>query len=133
LLFFFPIFTHISAEENVINFITDIKAWYSFFYYYLFCQTTVWYKLEKYDTQIGLFSIIHSWSFSCEITAFIGGNCVLCCFISENHKKTDKNTSIFVISLILFVILLILFVNSLLKQQNTQLPAMKAVISHENF
>jgi hypothetical protein len=21
---------------------------------------------------------------------------VLCCFISENHKKTDKNTSIFV-------------------------------------
>jgi hypothetical protein len=28
---------------------------------------------------------------------------------------------------------LILFVNSLLKQQSTQLPAMEAVISHENF
>jgi hypothetical protein len=29
----------------------------------------------------------------------------------------------------LFVILLIFFVNSLLKQQSTQLPAMKAVIT----
>jgi hypothetical protein len=31
------------------------------------------------------------------------------------------------------VILLIFFVNLLLKQQSTQLPHMKAVISHENF
>jgi hypothetical protein len=30
------------------------------------------------------------------------------------------------------VILFILFVNSLFKQQNTQLPTMKAVISHQN-
>jgi hypothetical protein len=47
--------------------------------------------------------------------------------------KTDKNTIIFVISLVLFVILLILFVISLLKQQSTHLPAMKVVISPENF
>jgi hypothetical protein len=33
----------------------------------------------------------------------------------------------------LFVILLILFVNSLLKQQSTQLLAMKAVISHKKI
>jgi hypothetical protein len=65
---------------------------------------------------------------------------VLCCFNSEFTKKinnitnkTDKNANIFVILLVLFEILLILFVNLLLKQQNTQLPAMKAVISHENF
>jgi hypothetical protein len=31
------------------------------------------------------------------------------------------------------VILLIIFVNSLLKHQSAQLPAMKTVISHENF
>jgi hypothetical protein len=67
--------------------------------------------------------------FSCEITAFLAGNCVLCCFHSFNSEftkkinkirdkityKTDKNTNIFVISLVLFVILLIFFVNSLLK------------------
>jgi hypothetical protein len=47
--------------------------------------------------------------------------------------KTDKNANIFVILMNLFVILSILFVNSLLKQQSKQLPAMKAVISHENF
>jgi hypothetical protein len=65
---------------------------------------------------------------------------VLCCFNSEFTKKinkitykTDKNTNSFVILLFLFVILLILFVNSLLKQQITQLPAMKAVISHDFF
>jgi ABC-type sulfate transport system permease component len=65
---------------------------------------------------------------------------VLCCFKSEFTKKinkitfkTDKNTNIFVILLVLFVILLILFVNLLLKQQSTQLPSMKAVILHENF
>jgi hypothetical protein len=90
----------------------------------------------------------HSLKFSCEITAFIAGNCVLCCFNSEFTNKikkitykTDKNTNIFVILLVLFVILMILFVisllihccNSLLKQQSTQLPAMKVVISHENF
>jgi hypothetical protein len=34
---------------------------------------------------------------------------------------------------VLRVILLIFCVNLLLKQQSTQLPAMKAVISHENF
>jgi hypothetical protein len=39
---------------------------------------------------------------------------------------TDKNANI-------FVILLVLFVNSVIKQQSTQLPAMKAVISHEKF
>jgi hypothetical protein len=32
---------------------------------------------------------------------------------------------------VLYVILLIFFVKSLLKQQSTQLPAIKAVISHE--
>jgi hypothetical protein len=76
----------------------------------------------------------------CEITPSIAGNCVLCCFNSEFTNKiikitykTDKNTNIFVILLVLFVVLLILFVNSLLKQQSTQLPAMTAVISHENF
>jgi hypothetical protein len=65
---------------------------------------------------------------SCEITAFIAGNCVVCCFNSEVTKKikkitykTDKNANIFVILLVLFVILLIFFVNSLLKQQSTQL------------
>jgi hypothetical protein len=51
----------------------------------------------------------------------------------EITYKTDKNTNIFVILLVSFVILLILFVNSLLKQQSTQLPAMKPVISHENL
>jgi hypothetical protein len=40
---------------------------------------------------------------------------------------------IFAFLSVLYVILLIFFVNSLLKQQSTQLPAMKAVISHENF
>jgi hypothetical protein len=76
----------------------------------------------------------------CEITAFIAGNCVLCSFNSEFTKKinkitykTDKNANIFVILLRLFVILLIFFVNALLKQQSAQLPAVKAVISHENF
>jgi uncharacterized membrane protein len=40
--------------------------------------------------------------------------------------KTNKKANIFVILLVLFMILMILFVNS-------QLTAMKAVISHENF
>jgi hypothetical protein len=39
----------------------------------------------------------------------------------------------FVFLSVLYVILLIFFVNSLLKQQSTQLPAMKAVISQVNF
>jgi hypothetical protein len=67
---------------------------------------------------------VHSLKFSFEITASIAGNCVLCCFNSEFTKKiikitykTDKNTNIFVILLILFVILLILFVNSLLNKR----------------
>jgi hypothetical protein len=38
-----------------------------------------------------------------------------------------------VILLVLFVILFILFVDSLSKQQSTQLPAIKGVISHEKF
>jgi hypothetical protein len=46
--------------------------------------------------------------------------------INEITYKTDKNTNI-------LVILLDLFVNWLLKQQSTQFPAMKAVISHEKF
>jgi hypothetical protein len=65
---------------------------------------------------------------------------VICCFNSEFTKKinkitykTDKNTNIFVILLVLFVIFLIFLVNSLLKQQSTQLPVMKAGISHEIF
>jgi uncharacterized membrane protein YukC len=53
--------------------------------------------------------------------------------INKITYKTNKNANIFVILLVLFVILLIFFVHSLLKQQNTQLPAMKAVISHEIF
>jgi hypothetical protein len=40
----------------------------------------------------------------------------------------NKMTKIFVFLSVLNVILLIFLVNSLLKQQNTQLPAMKAVI-----
>jgi hypothetical protein len=46
---------------------------------------------------------LHSSKFSCKFTAFIAGNCVLCCFNSEFTKKinkciykTDKNTNIFV-------------------------------------
>jgi hypothetical protein len=61
-------------------------------------------------------------------TAFIAGNCVLCCFnsgftqkINKTTYKSDKNVNI-------FVVLLVLFVNSLLKQQSIQLSAMKAVI-----
>jgi hypothetical protein len=61
---------------------------------------------------------------SCEISAYIAGNCVLCWFNSEfTYKinkityKTDKNTNIFVNLLVLFAILLILFVNSLLKNR----------------
>jgi hypothetical protein len=45
----------------------------------------------------------HSLKFACEITAYIAGNCVLCCFNSEFTKKinkitykTDKNANIFV-------------------------------------
>jgi hypothetical protein len=51
----------------------------------------------------------------------------------KSQKKTNKITKIFVLLSVLYVILLILFVDSLLKQQITQLPAMKAVISHEHF
>jgi hypothetical protein len=50
-----------------------------------------------------------------------------CTTISDTYK-TDKNANIFVILLVLFVILLIFFLNSLLKQQKTLLPAIKAVI-----
>jgi hypothetical protein len=74
------------------------------------------------------------------MTAFIAGNCVLCClnseFTNKINKITDKTntiTKIYVFLSVLYVILLIVFVNSLLKQQGTQLPAMKTVISHENF
>jgi hypothetical protein len=42
-------------------------------------------------------------------------------------------TKLFAFLSVLYVILLILFVNLLLKQQSTQLSAMKAVISHEIF
>jgi hypothetical protein len=42
-------------------------------------------------------------------------------------------TKIFAVLSVLYVILLIYFANSLLKQQSTQLPAMGAVISDENF
>jgi hypothetical protein len=42
-------------------------------------------------------------------------------------------TKIFAFLSVLYVILLIFLVNSLLKQQSTQLPAMKAVISYEHF
>jgi hypothetical protein len=45
-------------------------------------------------------------NFLCEITAFIAGICVLCCFTSEFTKKinkikykTDKNTNIFIMFL----------------------------------
>jgi uncharacterized membrane protein len=65
---------------------------------------------------------------------------VLCCFNSEFTRKinkitykTDKNTNILVILLVLFVILLILFLYALLKQQITKLPPMKAVILHEHL
>jgi hypothetical protein len=71
-------------------------------------------------------SHLHSQKISCEISAFIADNYVLYCFNSEFTKainkityKTDKNTNIFVILLVMFVILLTLFVNSLLKQQST--------------
>jgi hypothetical protein len=56
---------------------------------------------------------------------------VLFCFNSKFTNKINKITKIFVFLSDLNVILLIFFVNSLLKQQNTQLPAIKAVISHE--
>jgi hypothetical protein len=77
---------------------------------------------------------------SCEITAFIAGYCVFCGFnkeftnkINKITNKTNKITKIVVFLSVLYAILLIFFVNSLLKQQSTQLPAMKAGISHENF
>jgi hypothetical protein len=53
--------------------------------------------------------------------------------INKITCKTDKNANILVILLVLFVILLILFVNLLLKQQSSQLPAIKAVISHKEI
>jgi hypothetical protein len=68
-----------------------------------------------------------------DVKSLIAGNCVLCCLNSEFTNKINKITKIFVFLLVLYVILLILFVNSLLKQQSTQLPAMKPVISRENF
>jgi DMSO/TMAO reductase YedYZ heme-binding membrane subunit len=58
--------------------------------------------------------------------------CVVLIGNSQKNKityKTVKNTNIFAILSALFVSLLILFMNSSLKQQNTQLPAMQAVIS----
>jgi hypothetical protein len=82
---------------------------------------------------------IHSQKFSREITAFIGGNCVLCCFneftkkINKIKNKTNVMAKICVFLSVLCVILSMFFVNSLLKQQSTQLPALKAVILHENF
>jgi hypothetical protein len=80
-----------------------------------------------------LLQIATQLKFSCEITVFIAGNCDFTKKINIITYKTDKNANIFVILLGLFVFLMILFVNSLLKQPSTQLPAMKAVISHENF
>jgi hydrogenase maturation factor len=68
------------------------------------------------------------------------GNCVFFCFDSEFTNKinkitnkTNKMTKIFAFLSVLYVILLIFFVNLLLKNQSTQLPAMKTVISHEYF
>jgi hypothetical protein len=75
----------------------------------------------------------HIYNFSCEITALIADNCVLCCFSSNFTNKTNKMTKKKSFLSVLYVILLINFVISLLKQQSTQLPAMKAVISHEHF
>jgi hypothetical protein len=51
----------------------------------------------------------------------------------KSQKKNNKITKKFVFLSDLYVILFIFFVNALLKQQSTLLPAMKAVISHENF
>jgi hypothetical protein len=51
------------------------------------------------------------------------------CCLSEFTNKINKMTKIFAF---LSVLNVILFVNSLVKQQSTQLPAFKAVISHEN-
>jgi hypothetical protein len=63
----------------------------------------------------------------------MAGNCEFTVKINKITNKTNKMTKIFAFLLDLHVILLIFFVNLLLKQQSTQLPAMKAVISHENF
>jgi uncharacterized membrane protein len=54
----------------------------------------------------------------------------------KSHTKPTQhtNTNISIILLVLFAILMIFFVLcSLLNQQITQFPAMKAVISHESF
>jgi hypothetical protein len=66
---------------------------------------------------------------------------VLCCLNSEFTNKinkitnkTNKTTNKMVFFAVLHVILLIFFINSLmLKQQSTQLPAMNAVSTHDNF
>jgi ABC-type sulfate transport system permease component len=51
----------------------------------------------------------------------------------KSRTKPIKIQFFFVILLVLFVIVLILFLNLLLKQQSTQLPALKAVISHKKI
>jgi hypothetical protein len=40
--------------------------------------------------------------FSCEITAFIAGNCVLYCFKSEFRNKTNKMKKIFAFLSVLY-------------------------------
>jgi hypothetical protein len=75
------------------------------------------------------------------LTCFIYGlTFMLCCFNSDFTNKINKITNkpnkinfFFAFLSVLYVILMIFFVNSLLKQQSTQLPVMKAVISHERF
>jgi hypothetical protein len=66
---------------------------------------------------------------SAHLKILIAGNCVLCCFNCHFTTQINKMSKIFEFLSVLYVILLIFFVNSLLKQQSTQLPAMKALIS----
>jgi hypothetical protein len=51
----------------------------------------------------------------------------------KSQTQSINEQKYFIFLSVLYVILMIFFVNSLLKQQSTQLPAMKAVNSHENF
>jgi hypothetical protein len=55
---------------------------------------------------------------------------LLCCTLAIVLNSSVVSTRFFSKKNFL---LIILFVNLMLKQQSTQLPAMKAVISHENF
>jgi hypothetical protein len=75
---------------------------------------------------------VHSYKFSCEINDQCFHSWQLCGKSIKSYTKAKK-CNFYVNILILFVILLILIENSLLKQQSTQLPAIKAVILQENF